>query len=109
FQRWKIDRTNLARMGRDRSVQASREKELESIRSKAALDLGPQPLIVAKAPAPQNAAVPAQSQQSAAAPTPRRSMDFGFGSGGGGGGGGGPVGPLFVIFAALLARRQRKH
>jgi Ca-activated chloride channel family protein len=119
YQRWKIDRKNVARVGRDRAAQTSREQQLESIRSKAALDLGPQPLLVSKAPTPQpTAAAPIQNQPQQSAPvpasTPRQSFDLGFGSGGrssggGGGGGGGPVGPLFVIFSALLARRQRKN
>lgn len=109
YQRWKIDRTNLARLSRDRAAQASRTQELENIRAKAALDLGPQPTVIAKAPA---APAPQMQQFQPQAGSPSQSVDLGFGSrrggGGGGGGGSGPVGPLFVLFSALLARRQQR-
>lgn len=109
YQRWKIDRTNLARLSRDRAAQASRAQQLENIRAKAALDLGPQPTVIAKAPA---APAPQMQQLQPQAGSPSQSVDLGFGSrrggGGGGGGGSGPVGPLFVLFSALLARRQQR-
>ncbi len=112
YQRWKIDRTNVARLTRDRTAQASRNQQLEAIRSKAALDLGPQPVVLAQAAA-RAPVVQQSSATQSPEPTPRQSLDLGFGSrrgggGGGGGGGSGPVGPLFAIVSVLAAWSQRR-
>ena len=105
YQRWKIDRRNLDRTGRDRAAQEKRQAELDALRAKATAELGPQAVERAQeqAPAAQapSAAPAASPANSAPAPTSRSShgVDLNFGTG--------PVGPLFVAFAAWLNRRRR--
>lgn len=109
YQRWKIERTNGTRLARDRAVQLTRATDLERLREKAVAGVGPQPVLAQAAPLavqPQGdrdtpVAVPAASSR-------KQSRDLSLPSFGGGGGGSGPVGPLFVLFSALLGRR-RKH
>ncbi|MDM8537151.1 VIT and VWA domain-containing protein [Desulfobacterales bacterium HSG17] len=110
YKRWKIERRNMNRIGRDRNAQEKRKKQMENIRSKAVQAIGPQPelkKITARQPVSQRIASaprqapgnnsPAIKQQ----PKKRRqSMDFNFG--------GGPVGPLFVGLAYWLRRRKNK-
>ncbi len=115
YRRWKIERRNADRTGRDRAAQARREAELETLRRKAMADIGPQPVerTAAARPVPQApAAAPAQAPSSPApavnTPPPQasnrsRGFDFDFGLGGGSG----PVGPLFVLVSAWIARRRR--
>lgn len=111
YQRWKIERRNALRMGRDRQAQSIRQKELDAIRDRAASDIGPQPVVVARkiSQKPVNPQVPpaAQPQPRTQAPAPAKnrntnqSRDLNFGTG--------PVGPLFVVLAAWLTRRKRRR
>ena len=108
YQRWKIERKNRDRLGRDRSARAQREKELDEIRNRASADLGPQPLL-ARAKAPE---APVSQNTTPASPPPSasrnpgsvrpqsRNLDLGIGTG--------PVGPLFVLGAWWLVRRKKK-
>jgi Ca-activated chloride channel family protein len=113
YQRWKIERRNLTRLGRDRAAQAKRQEQLNALRDKAMSDIGPQlptmnkPMAMnAPAASPNNqpkrqpAADPARNSRSR-----EQSRDFNFG----GGFGSGPVGPLFVGIAYLITRRRKKH
>ena len=110
YQRWKIDRHNLSRLRRDRTAQAKRQQQLDAIRDKAMLDIGPPAVAVNKATRMNPSAVPKTGQphaQPAATPSrvaqPReQSRDFNFG------GGSGPVGPIFVGIAYLIARRRKR-
>lgn len=109
YQRWKIERKNRDRLGRDRSARAQREKELDEIRNRASADLGPQPLLArAKAPeAPVSQNTPPASPPPSASRNPgsvrpqSRNLDLGIGTG--------PVGPLFVLGAWWLVRRKRRR
>ncbi len=108
YQRWKIERKNRDRLGRDRSARAQREKELDEIRNRASADLGPQALL-ARAKAPE---APVSQNTTPASPPPSasrnpgsvrpqsRNLDLGIGTG--------PVGPLFVLGAWWLVRRKKK-
>lgn len=109
YQRWKIARRNLESIAVDRSAQAKRQKELETIRNKALADLGPavesktssgsQPMQLASARPTPAASAPTPSTTST--PPPGRtgqSWDFGTS----------PIGPLGLAFALWLARRSRK-
>ena len=110
LQRWKIERRNAARIARDRESQSARELTLSALRKKGVADLGPQPAPVAADPQPSRTPSSAPQQTSApvvqAPPAPSRSQSHNFSPGGGGGSG--PVGPLFVVFSAWLARLKRK-
>jgi Ca-activated chloride channel family protein len=116
YRRWKIERKNRTRMERDRRAQSRREEQLAQIRSRAAADIGPAPLLAAGAtePAPTvtngPAATPAGTD-GAKAPSPvsrqaprvqpqSRDIDLGIGTG--------PVGPLFVAAAWWLVRRKKR-
>lgn len=107
YQRWQIERKNARRLGRDRAAQQAREEKLRLLRELALNDIGPG---AAKAmpPQPQLAAAQSDPARPAAtnprqAPTqPRnqgRSIDLDLGTG--------PVGPLFVLVSAWMARRKR--
>jgi Ca-activated chloride channel homolog len=112
FQRWKIERNNLTRLGRDRKTLDLRERELAELRNKSIQDLGPQqPAVTSAKPGPSPVVSPANAPTSGApvAPAPTRSNSFDVSMpsrSSGGGGGSGPVGPLFVAFAAWLSRRR---
>lgn len=112
FQRWKIARNNVLRTERDRKAQELVRANFDTLRSKAFADLGPQPPVAAPAPAASTApqarpaftpnASPAPRTDSNARPPATRSSqshDFGLGSS--------PVGPLFVVLMAGLARLKR--
>lgn len=103
YQRWKIERRNAVRTGRDRRSQENRDRTLSALRSKAVNDLGPQPALAQAKPAPVPPSSPAVSTPTQP-PAQRQGFDFQLPSGGGGGSG--PVGPLFVAFAAWLSRRR---
>lgn len=118
FARWKIERRNNLRMGNERAAQDRRRQMLETLRTQAAADLGPEAVARPVQAAPQVPAIPASVQRAvplqAARPVqaqpvaesrPRRSFDFDLDLGGGGSG---PVGPLFVGAAAWLGRRRRR-
>lgn len=113
YQRWKIERRNLDRVGRDREAQAKLHAQLDTIRNKAMADLGPQPataaakpvqMASAQKPIVQTTPAPQAQPQPTFNPTPtpaRQSWDFGHS-------GSSPVGPLGVLGAAWLLRRKRK-
>jgi Ca-activated chloride channel family protein len=112
YQRWKISRRNVERIGRDRAAQAEREAQLASLREKALTQLGPQAAVkpaepmqmVSAAPLPQTA-LPAPATQ----PSNSQSRNLQLPRPSSGGGGSGPVGPLFVALVAWLARRMRQE
>ena len=119
YQRWKIARRNLERLGGDRQVQAKRREQLDSIRNKALEQIGPQtaaaptvqpsPTRIAYAPQPLSGPTPAPAIQPQPQPQPqpeperRQSSDLHWARNGSG-----PVGPLGVLAALWLARRKRK-
>ncbi len=114
YQRWKIERKNSLRIGRDRRAQQQRDQELERLRNQSLAGLGPQPVVekVAK-PSPGKASSRPNSPSTA---TPQRqatrsqdpvdairqSRDILFGAGSG------PVGPLFLGAAWWLRRRRQQ-
>jgi Ca-activated chloride channel family protein len=115
YQRWKIERRNVDRLGRDRNAQATREAELASLREKALTQLGPQAVVPAEGPTQFASAKPATQTPIPATTSPASSQSRDLsvpsssGGGGGGGGGSGPVGPLFAALVAWLARRKRQQ
>ncbi len=97
YQRWRIDRRNALRMTRDRDAAQALAMNLESIRAKAAADIGPvERPILAAAPVAKNNAFPT-AQAPAATPGANRDVNL-FG--------GGAIDPatiLMVLGAAALA------
>lgn len=110
YQRWKIDRRNALRIGRDRQAQQDVRARLDAIRNKALADIGPEPAPPSPLAASQPAAAP-QSPVNATRPvnTPARTTTSPTQSADVGGGGSGPVGVLFVIAAGWLARRKHQQ
>ena len=107
YQRWQIERKNERRMGRDRSAQREREAQLEVLRNRALSGVGPEALQVAKNNEVVTPATPSSTpatQPARTAPTQSRdqgrSIDFNVGTG--------PVGPLFVLISAWMARRRKR-
>lgn len=111
YQRWQIDRKNSRRLGRDRAAQQAREEQLAKLRELALNDLGPgaakaaptpQQLAAARPADPANPSSPNRPQVQAPTQTRDngRSIDLDFGTG--------PVGPLFVMVSAWLARRKQR-
>ena len=111
YRRWKIERRNLERIGRDRAAQAKRRAELDAIRDQAVLNIGPLTADARDKTGPKPKVTPQQNKpQTQSAPAPvqttqprRQSRDFNFG------GGSGPVGPLFLGLAYLMTRRRKKR
>jgi Ca-activated chloride channel family protein len=112
YQRWKIERRNLDRIGRDRAAQTQLRAQLDGIRSKAIENLGPQTAAASKPNKPmqlasanptatQPASAPATQAQPAPASNNRQSFDISLP-------GTSPVGPLGVLAAAWLLRRKVK-
>lgn len=117
YKRWKIERRNLQRLGRDRAAQQQRQQTLASIRQKSIENLGPQAAAntvsrnnkTAIKPVTPLAQAPDTTLQPNATPDPasqpkvvrKQSRDINFGSG--------PVGPLFVGLAMLMRRRKKKN
>jgi Ca-activated chloride channel family protein len=111
YQRWKINRKNLASTGRERQVLAKRREQLESIRNKALANIGPQaatdpaaaPVQMAVARQPLNPSPQGVPQPEARSePARRQSSDFRIG------GGSSPVGPLGALLSIWLLRRKHK-
>ena len=106
YQRWKINRRNALRTDRDRAAQQKVAKQLEALRNKTTVALGPiDPDAVPKLEAPARPAVDNRPQTSArrapdSPPNNRNSRDFNLPSGGGGRGGG-AIDP--ITGAAMLA------
>jgi Ca-activated chloride channel family protein len=105
YQRWQIDRRNALRIERDRAAQQKVRDQFDSIRTRAAADLGPQAAhpvepAAAQSPTPSNSTpAPAQSQAPRNSRSSNQSWDLDLGTG--------PVGPLFVLLSGWLARRKR--
>jgi Ca-activated chloride channel family protein len=105
YQRWQIDRRNALRIDRDRAAQQKVRDQFDSIRTRAAADLGPQAAhpvepAAAQSPTPSNSTpAPAQSQAPRNSRSSNQSWDLDLGTG--------PVGPLFVLLSGWLARRKR--
>lgn len=103
YQRWKIDRTNVLRTGRDRRAQQQVREQLARIRDEGLAGLGPNPDPKAVAAPQTTRATPSATPRDvASAPRvqqPSRDWSPSFG-----GGGGGPVGPLFLLALAWLRR-----
>lgn len=105
YQRWQIDRRNALRIDRDRAAQQKVRDQFDSIRTRAAADLGPQAAhpvepAAAQSPTPSNSTpAPAQSQAPRNSRSSNQSSDLDLGTG--------PVGPLFVLLSGWLARRKR--
>jgi Ca-activated chloride channel homolog len=113
FQRWHIDRKNALRMERDRKAQQALASELEAMRNKAAVDLGPEPVTPVPAAAspvastPVNNPAPAASSPAptptASAPIPLHQQNSGdIDTGGKPGGGGGAIDPISGLFVLAL-------
>lgn len=113
YQRWKIERRNSERTGRDRAAQQKRDGELETLRQKAVADLGPQPAERAAAARPEAQAAGTPSSVPVNTPpqgvpvarpaqSNSRGVDLHLG------GGSAPVGLVFVTLAAWLNRRRKR-
>jgi Ca-activated chloride channel family protein len=105
YKRWQIKRRNALRIERDRNAQQRVRQALESLRDKAASQIGPAD---EKAPAQAKAATPTPSTKPAApsGPTvsqnPPRRRSRGWDIDLPGGGGGGALDPLSMIGVLLM-------
>lgn len=104
YKRWKIERRNRERIGRDRSAQKKLRDELDEIRGKAVPDLGPETVSteirrqsVDQGPRRNRPGFPAPAQ--ARSQNNGRSLDLDFGTG--------PVGPLFIALISWMQRRRK--
>ena len=97
FRRWKIERRNVARVGRDRKAQDAVRDQLAQLREKAQQQLGPQPAGAAKDQVASSSTYTARDL----GPLEPRAIDRGPGRSGGGGGG--AVDPLTALAACGLA------
>ena len=106
YKRWKIQRRNSLRLGRDRNAEAQRRRQLDTIRNKAMADIGPrittEKLLAPKAPTKQKVVSAHKTVVRKPVPQQRQSRDFDFGTGSG------PVGPLFIGIAYWIRRRKLK-
>lgn len=100
YQRWKIERKNALRQGRDRAAQARRGGELDKLREKARAELGPRPFELAR---DLRQALPARTATPAPAAAPSRGVDVDLGGGNSSGGGGGALDGRAALLMALLA------
>jgi Ca-activated chloride channel family protein len=110
YQRWTIERKNVARLGRDRSALQARRESLRLLRDKAVAQIGPEaekPALasstVGRDAAANSSARPSSTpgaQRFVDAAPRGSSQNFDFGGGDGGGGGGG--GAIDPISAAVL-------
>ena len=100
YKRWKIDRRNQRRIGRDRKSQQKLRESLDKIRNMASADLGPEQKDKKKIEVAQATPATSAPQRSSS----RRSRPFSIP----GGGGSGPVGPLMVAIAAWMNKRKKR-
>ncbi len=123
YKRWKIERRNLLRVGRDRQRQQVVQSQLEALRDQAMADLGPtagnNPDTVAQQ-APVSPPVTNTASSPTTIPSQASNPDFSVRRRRGGGGfgegfGGGAIDPItgtFILSLAGLgftARRRRKE
>jgi Ca-activated chloride channel homolog len=107
YQRWKIARQNLARIGRDRQAHAQLRAELDQIRDRALAGIGPgapsadpTETVTMVQTASKRSNSPAPRPEAAPQPSGGQSANFGSG----------PVGPLFLLLlgvGAWISRRLR--
>jgi Ca-activated chloride channel homolog len=113
YQRWKIDRRNLVRLGRDRKQRQVLEAELTRVRERSLASVGPRTSESDQlATAEPKAATPPQQVSFPSSPA-RRDLDLGpvTPSHGGGGGAFDPIsGSIALAMAGLgyAAQRRRK-
>ncbi len=114
YRRWKIDRRNAQRIGRDRQHRVALQEQLRKMRDRALANLGPAPARDAAAQQPTDTL--AQNDPAPQVRSSESGTDLNFGGGGGNGGGGGagaidPVTGLIVLGlgGAALMRRRRHH
>lgn len=105
FKRWKIERRNRDRIGRDRTAQKKLRDELDAIRNKAVTDLGPTaaPKEIERQAVPQQTASNKPHLPAPVRTQPQnngRGFDLDFGTG--------PVGPLFIGLMAWLKRKKAR-
>lgn len=113
YKRWKIDRRNLQRLGRDRGQQQLVRAELEQLREETRADMGPK-----QKPRPEQLAQADNRSQSSPTPTPStdapRSRDLDIVTDTNNSRGGGAIDPIsggIVLALAGLgaaARRRKK-
>lgn len=111
YQRWKIDRKNVLRIGRDRGAQQAVATKLETMRAKAGDNLGPagtEPQIMQQSALAPRPNVTPQATAPNINSTPRqspRNRDFNIGNGNGNGGGGAidPISGMILLGLAGLA------
>jgi Ca-activated chloride channel family protein len=107
FQRWKIERRNVKRVGRDLVAHSAIRQKLEQLRDQAAAEQARAiPGSSKEAVTPDNTAQ-ASPASGTPSPNPQPSPSFSSPSpvhtGGGGGGGGGAIDPVSAAIAAGLA------
>ena len=124
YQRWKIDRRNLLRLGRDRRQRDAVQAELSRIRELALSDLGPSLASNTQTDLPEiptrqttvrpNVPATVPVTKSPSPPVASRSRDLDFSPRSSGSGGGGAFDPLTGSITLLLAgfgaamRRRRR-
>ena len=116
YKRWKIERRNVRRIGRDRQARAALRNELNRLRQQGEANLGPSGksetrLASAEAPAATPGAGPPPVPSGQPQVPPVQPHDFG-----GGGGFGGAIDPISAAIGlgligagALAARRRRRR
>jgi Ca-activated chloride channel family protein len=114
YKRWKIKRKNLLLSARDQRAHEALRADLDKIRERALNQLGPEgtklteekvvtkgaPTRMANTNNSSAGATPAPVVKRDRSSSQRRSSNIRFGSG--------PVGPLFLVGAALMGRRRKK-
>jgi Ca-activated chloride channel homolog len=105
YKRWKIERRNLLRTGRERSRQNQLASNLEAIRDSAVANIGP----VDRSARPQEATpqpiTPTRRQVSAQPRADNNGRSFDIALPGGGGGAGGPLALLLALGLAAACRK----
>jgi Ca-activated chloride channel family protein len=108
YKRWKIERRNVSRIGRDRQSQQKLRESLDKIRSMSSADLGPDQEREKKIEIAQAAPATPTRTSSPSPSTQTRNRSRNLFDDLGGGGGSGPVGPLMVAIAAWMSRRKKR-
>ncbi len=111
YKRWKIDRRNSLRIGRDRAAGEELTKRLEKMREEAVVVVGPAPAAApvvnstqVQAPAAQQMVQAQSSRNDTPSANPSRSRGFDLPtSSGRGGGGGGALDPISGLLCLGIA------